>query len=86
LVWVFGNLYWAFDLSKNESASLRDQALGFGSFFGQIIILVGGITESNFEHSKLKTIFALFWAISFYGYYLRKIKPRHPMLTEPNSQ
>lgn len=75
LIWIGINLYWAFDLSRNKQASLQEQALGFGSFLGQLVIVVGGLTESNFEHSKLKTIFALFWAISFYGYYLRKIKP-----------
>jgi len=75
LIWIGMNLYWAFNLSRNQQASLQEQALGFGSFLGQIVLVIGGLTESNFEHSKLKTIFALFWAISFYGYYMRKIRP-----------
>ncbi|MFZ3231150.1 MAG: O-antigen ligase family protein [Pseudobdellovibrio sp.] len=74
LIWIFTNLYWAFVLSNNLKVSLQVQALGFGSFLAQVVFLVGGLTESNFEHSKIKTIITFFWAISFYGYYLVQTK------------
>lgn len=70
LVWVVLGLFWAFHLSKNKTATEQERAFGFGSFLAQIVLVFGGLTESNFEHSKIKTILAFLWAISFYGYYL----------------
>lgn len=74
LAWIFTNLYWAFRLFRNPMVSLQEQALGFGSFLAQIVFVVGGLTESNFEHSKIKTIVSFFWAISFYSYYISETK------------
>ncbi len=53
------------------------QGLLLGSFAAQISFLVGGLTESNFEHSKVRYVLLIVWAIPMWLMGMAPSEPDH---------
>lgn len=80
-LWVFIkflSLSWkAFRRSKSVSAPIWLQGLALGAFTAQISFLVGGLTESNFEHSKVRYVLLIVWALPLWIMGKVQFEPDH---------
>ncbi len=65
VIWYFF-LLQAWKIWKFESADLWDRGVAFGFLLGQGTFLIAGLTEANFEHSKVRFAVMLIWAYTVY--------------------
>lgn len=49
--------------SLRNSGSAFEQGLALGCLGAQVAFVVGGLTEANFEHSKMKYVMLIIWSI-----------------------
>lgn len=55
-----------YDVWKKLAKDSWDQGVALGLLIGQLAFLVGGFTEANFEHSKVRFMVMLAWAYVIY--------------------
>lgn len=75
LVFYFLRLNYV-NYQASERAS-ESRAILLGLLVGQIAFYIGGMTESNFEHAKLKYVLCLVWALVLYFENQRTQKLNH---------
>jgi O-antigen ligase len=65
IVWFFF-LLQTWRVWRFEAADLWDRGAAFGFLLGQGAFLIGGLTEANFEHSKVRFAVMLIWAYTIF--------------------
>ncbi len=68
-LWLIISMFretWKTYISQKDKAPVWIQGLLLGSLGAQISFAVGSVTESNFEHSKVRYALMLVWALAFW--------------------
>lgn len=78
LGFLFGFLFLNLEILKRVSSrSIFHQGLALGAMGAQVSFILGGLTECNFEHSKVKYMMTVVWALVVWlAYEYRVLKDR----------
>lgn len=68
LLGIFAGMFWKL-LMKTSRAYPADRSWAEGLWMAHVFFLIGGLTESNFLHSKVRTLMALVWALGLVYFY-----------------
>jgi O-antigen ligase len=66
MISLFRETWRTYVLRKSTNSPIWIQGLLLGALGAQISFFVGGITESNFEHSKVRYALMLVWSLAFW--------------------